>query len=133
MVRQIQIEIGNEKAVAVLLEEDAPKTCEGILKALPLKGGAIHAKFAGGEFYIATPIFLELENPTIKQDSGNIAYWPTRQSLCIFYKEVPGLGEVSLFAKVIKNLEGIQREGLKCWIKPSTPVEISEIRTPTGV
>jgi len=127
MVQEIELRVGNEKAMAVLMEEEAPNTCKQVLEALPLRGRLIHAKFAGGEFFFATPIFAELENPTRKQNPGNICYWPTRQSVCIFYKELPGVGEVTLFARITKNLEGIQREGMKGWIKQGAPIEIVRV------
>ena len=132
LTQQIEIIVGNEKAVAVLLEKDAPRTCKAVLNALPLTGGLVHAKFAGGEFFFATPIFEELENPVRKQNPGNICYWPVRQSICIFYKELPGVGEVSLFARIVKNLEGIQREGQKGWIKQGAPIKIAELKPVSG-
>lgn len=126
MPHEIAIKVGNEKAVAILLEKSAPNTCKRILEALPLRGRLIHAKFAGGEFFFGTPLHIELENPTRKQNPGNVCYWPTRQSICMFYKELPGVGEVTLFARIVNGLEGMQREGLKGWIKQGAPIEVKE-------
>lgn len=125
MGREIEFQIGDEIAVAALMDDKAPKTCDAIWEALPCRGTAVHAKIAGAEFFFKVPIFLDyLENPTKEQQEGNIAYWETGQSICVFYDNVPGVGYANTFARIKKNLAGIKKEGMKCWKKQGTPVEI---------
>jgi len=119
--------VGKEKAIACLLENEAPKTCNLIWNSLPLEGPAIHAKIAGPEFWFMVPLFQdELENPTKEQDAGNVCFWNTRQTIPIFYGKTKGIGLVTLWAKITENLEGIKREGRKIWIKEGIWVRIEK-------
>jgi hypothetical protein len=127
MNREVVLEVGREEAVARLLEEKAPKTCDLIWKNLPLEGPAIHAKIAGPEFWFMVPLFQdEIENPAKEQEAGNICFWSIRQTIPIFYERVSGIGLVNLWAKITENLEGIRREGRKIWIKQGLRVRINK-------
>ena len=44
MSRRIRIELGGLRFVAELLEDEAPETCEELLRALPIKGRVIQAR-----------------------------------------------------------------------------------------
>jgi hypothetical protein len=121
--RKIEIKVGEQTAVAELMEDKAPKTCAALWDLLPFRGTLIHAKMAGGEFFFKVPAFLELENPTKKQEAGNIAYWNVGQSICVFYESLPGVGHVNTFARITENLTGIQEEGRKGWKKQGAPIE----------
>jgi hypothetical protein len=41
-----------ESAVAELLEEDAPNTCEHVWNLLPLEGKTIHGQYSGAEVFL---------------------------------------------------------------------------------
>ena len=62
-----------------MLEDQAPKTCEAVWRALPQGGQAYHAKFAGNEVYTLVPAFADpepgLENPTIMPIPGDLMYF----------------------------------------------------------
>jgi hypothetical protein len=78
---------------------------------LPLDGTMVHAKFAGEETIIMVPFFAEQENPKLNVVAGDIGYYPGRQTICLFYGETKPFGEVSYFARVRSNLEGLARCG----------------------
>lgn len=124
MGRKIEIQVGNQVAVAEMMEDKAPKTCEAVWNALPCKGNLIHAKIAGGEFFFKIPVFVDSENPTKEQEEGNIALWDSGQSIAIFYDSVPGVGYVNTFARITENLAGIKEGGRKGWKKQGAPIEI---------
>jgi len=108
------LHLNGEKAKMMLLEKEAPKTCNAFWSLLPLESYAFHAKFAGDEFFFMIPKILELEN--VKEFSaGDVAYYPLRQTVCIFYGKIKpfGGGRVSVFAKITENLEAVQKFGEK--------------------
>jgi hypothetical protein len=81
MTRKIEVvlEERSVRAVAQLLEEDAPKTCQAVWDSLPLSGPTYHAKWANNEVYILTPPFAATEpgreNATVFPIPGDILYF----------------------------------------------------------
>jgi hypothetical protein len=75
---EIRLEKRNVRAIARLLEEEAPETAKAIWEALPLEGQIFHAKYANNEVYtLVTPFAAtepELENATIMPIPGDVAY-----------------------------------------------------------
>ena len=65
MVRKIKIEIGSVSIVVILLDQEAPKTCDKIWQALPLKGNLMHGIASGREVFL--PLFERLEIPPENQ------------------------------------------------------------------
>ena len=96
-----------------LLEDDAPRICAYMRSILPMDGTMVHAKFAGEETIIMVPFFAEQENPKLNVVAGDIGYYPGRQTICLFYGETKPFGEVSYFARVRSNLDGLARCGRK--------------------
>lgn len=115
MVKKIEIQIGEEKAVAELLEDQAPNTCKAIWELLPCKANLVHSKIAGPEIYFKVPVFVEKENLTIKQKAGDVTLFDDGQCMCIYYDDLPGIGYANSFARITENLTGIRKEGLKGW------------------
>ena len=78
MARYIEISLQkrNVSCVAQLLDEEAPKTCEVVWRALSLAGDAYHAKYASNEIYILVSPFAEdepgPENRTIAPAKGDV-------------------------------------------------------------
>jgi hypothetical protein len=126
MAKEVKLKVGNEVATMVLLEDKAPNTCKKLLECLPIKSQLIHAKFAGSEFMVKVPFFSDMENPATRQDQGNVCLNDPSQTMCVFYDSVPGMGPCTLFAKIVGNLEGIQKEARKAWKKGGALVEIYE-------
>jgi hypothetical protein len=100
-----------------LLDDDAPRV-------LPMDGTMVHAKFAGEETIIMVPFFAEQENPKLNVAAGDIGYYPGRQTICLFYGETRPFGEVSYFARVRSNLEGLARCGRRLLETGHLPVRL---------
>jgi hypothetical protein len=94
-----------------LLEEEAPRICTYLRSVLPMDGTMVHAKFAGEETIIMVPFFAEQENPKLDVAAGDVGYYPGRQTICLFYGQTKPFGEVSYFARVRTNLDGLARLG----------------------
>jgi hypothetical protein len=64
-------------AVADLLEDRAPKTCELIWERLPLEGRLIHGMYSGPELFIILDGFPEVvpENQVSRPLPGDIGYF----------------------------------------------------------
>ena len=133
---EVVLEKRGVRCVAELLEEEAPKTCDAVWRALPQSGQAYHAKFASNEVFTLVPPFADpepgLENPSIMPIPGDIAYFyfPPGQvsfpdvadfagtlgvvDLAIFYGRnnflfSPATGPVpgNIFATVTENFEAM--------------------------
>ncbi|MFY1634882.1 cyclophilin-like fold protein [Solwaraspora sp. WMMB335] len=115
MTRRFTIRIGAETAVAELLDDESPRTCRRLAEAMPLVSQVNHAKVAGAEFFCYVPFHEELESPVVAQTCGNIGYYPLRQTLCVFYEDMPGAGQVTPVARIVQNIEGIISEGRRAW------------------
>ena len=101
----------DEVIEAELLEDDAPRICGYIRSVLPLDSTMVHAKFAGEETIVMVPFFAEQENPKLNVAAGDIGYYPGRQTICLFYGRTKPFGEVSYFARVRSNFDGLARIG----------------------
>lgn len=77
MTRKIKIDVGPVSAVAVLLDEQAPITCNAIWKALPVKGSLMHAIVEGREAFLPLLERLNIppENQTIYPITGDLVYY----------------------------------------------------------
>src|SRR5262245_52828192 len=107
-----------------LLEDDAPRVCAYMRSVLPMDGTMVHAKFAGEETIIMVPFFADQENPKLNVVPGDIGYYPGRQTICLFYGETKPFGEVSYFAHVRSNLEGLARCGHRLLETGHLPVRL---------
>ena len=56
--------------------------------------------------------------------AGDIGYYPGRQTICLFYGETKPFGEVSYFARVRSNLEGLARCGRRLLETGHLPVRL---------
>jgi len=74
--KKIEIEFSKGgKFTAILLMNEAPKTCEAFLKALPMEVRFRQARFSGEEFFFKTNIPCEPENQ-IPPKWGDISFNP---------------------------------------------------------
>jgi hypothetical protein len=110
-VRGFRIIADDEVIDVELLEDQAPRICGFMRSILPMDGTMVHAKFAGEETIVMVPFFAEQENPKLDVVAGDIGYYPGRQTICLFYGQTKPFGEVSYFARVLSNLEGLARLG----------------------
>ena len=73
------IEIEREKFLAVMHEDKAPKTCRALLKALPINGKVIHARWSGEAIWLPLGnmrIETDFENQTIHPSKGELLFYP---------------------------------------------------------
>ena len=124
MTAALRIVCDGEVIEAELLEGDAPRICAELRSALPMDGTMVHAKFAGEETIVMVPFFAEQENPKLDVVAGDIGYYPGRQTICLFYGETRPFGEVSYFARVHSNLEGLGRCGRRLLEVGHLPVRL---------
>lgn len=97
---EVNLSIGGYAVRATLLDVDAPRICSAFIDKLPLDSFAVHAKFAGEELIAMVPFYEEPENEVPSVSPGDIGYYPTRQTLCLFYGEIIPFAKVSLFGRV---------------------------------
>ncbi len=76
---KISLQTRGVSCIARLLEQEAPKTCEVVWKALPHRGQVYHAKYARNEIYTMVPRFFEqpigMENTTITPIPGDVCFF----------------------------------------------------------
>jgi hypothetical protein len=76
---EIMLEKRHVRCVARLLDEDAPKTCEAVWRALPQGGHVFHAKYASNEIFTLVPLLggsePAHENRTITPIPGDVMHF----------------------------------------------------------
>jgi hypothetical protein len=126
MIRRLRLSFPDERAIAVadLLWNIAPKTCESISALLPLSGRSHHAIYSGSECVLLLDSVLRLkqENATSSVSRGDIGFtWMAAGSsygvnrdfaeICWFYDldAAPRMWEgpvsVNLFARIVGPAE----------------------------
>ena len=146
-MKVIELSLGSSevKAVAVLLEKEAPKTCDAFWRVLPMSHQAVHASWSG-ECIIVQPCGVVLEtgssgeNETIFIGPGEIALFASIQELLIFYgrgqpRWRSGPTPVTVFARIVDGLgefasecTKMTREGAKDIRVRKTELSPSRIR-----
>jgi hypothetical protein len=134
MTRRIEISLGNVKAIAELLEEEAPQTCEMIWKMLPINGPAMHSAESGREVFVQLPsgTMVEPENQTIYEIPSDVFVyykpvifmepkWPVHERVrpvlgWVYEKDTQiqsypgGPLAVNLFARIVQGIEKLGDE-----------------------
>ena len=109
------------KARARLLEEEMPRTCEELIRHLPLESTATHARYSGSEvaMLLSTDIKIGREKATCAVQTGDIAYvWLNRDDhygldddvseICWFYDRdsTPTMAEGPVRVNIFARFEG---------------------------
>jgi hypothetical protein len=105
----------DEQATAILLEKEAPVTCDTFWKNLPIEHEAVHSSWSG-ECILVVPCGVEVpegergENETIFVGPGEIALFTPVQELLVFYgrgqpRWRSGPTPSTVFARIIDGLE----------------------------
>lgn len=119
------------KFTAVLLTEEAPKTCGAFLKVLPLDGHFRQARFSGEEFYIQSDMSCDPENQRTPK-WGDIAFNvdPKWRAICLYYGDHLRIGTpFNLFARIISNnLEELRKAGERVWLEGEEAAHLQLIR-----
>ncbi|HLX57909.1 MAG TPA: cyclophilin-like fold protein [Ktedonobacteraceae bacterium] len=111
MPKRFVINVGGSRAVAELLEQDAPTLSQCMWKNLPVDSFSVYAKFAGHELIVMVPFYAEPGNEKLNVQPGDIGYYPGRQTICIFYGDTQPFGYVSVFARIVERLDDLQATG----------------------
>lgn len=111
MPKRFVINVGGTRAVAELLEREAPTLSHCIWENLPVESFSVHAKFAGREMIVMVPFYAEAENEILDVQPGDIGYYPGRQTICIFYGDTQPFGYVSVFARIVERLDDLRATG----------------------
>jgi hypothetical protein len=114
---EVKIELGGVHVPVTLLVDDAPRTCGAILAACPLEGTVNHARLAGDEIMFPVRVEIPAENQSQGQAAGNVAYWPERMMICIFYGDTEGVGPTNVFGRVSGDLATLKEVGDTVWRK----------------
>ena len=75
MAKRLSITIGGIPFAAELLEEEAPETCRAFLRALPIRGRVIQARWSGEAAWLPMDewgIEVPLENHTSHPSRGDL-------------------------------------------------------------
>ena len=95
--------------IALMLLSLAKVASQAVAQDLNVVPWPSDAKFAGGEMIVMLPFTADPENEILSVSRGDIAYFPEMQTLCLFYGDVVPFGKVSVFARVVENLDGVRR------------------------
>ena len=147
MARYIEISLEKRqvRCAARLLDEEAPKTCEAVWRALPQGGDIVHAKYASNEIYTLVPVLGETEpgneNRSITPIPGDVMYFyippgtrlpPQARSLsrdgygvvdlAVFYDRnnlllspEAGFTPGNVFATIVRGLDEMKVGGQSVW------------------
>ena len=121
---EVQFERGGSFVIE-LLEDEAPKTCEGILKALPVHNSeARHARFGGQEFYTHLRVGEAGPENQVKRARGDVAFNPDPDwcALIIYYGDSlaeprPGGHYFNKVGRITSGLEELEAVGERIWLK----------------
>jgi len=120
---RVHVQIENEKFVAEMQLNKAPKTSAAILKVLPYQGKVIHARFSGEAFWIPLPsafaLHLRSENQTSYPSRGELLYYPgfiSEKEILIPYGSAIFSSKVGLlpgnhFASITEGLDRLAEMG----------------------
>ena len=111
MPKRFVINVGGTRAIAELLEQEAPTLSRCIWENLPFDSFGVHAKFAGREMIVMVPFYSDPENEILDVQPGDIGYYPGRQTICIFYGDTTPFGYVSVFARIVERLDDLRATG----------------------
>ncbi|MEM2109328.1 MAG: cyclophilin-like fold protein [Candidatus Odinarchaeota archaeon] len=90
--------IGVGEVSGELIRTKAPRTAEAIFYNLPIKD---KVSLYGEEIYFKAGINLGKEKPVKTVSSGDIAYWPMGDALCLFFGKTQPYSEVNLCGRLI--------------------------------
>ncbi|MEN8191423.1 MAG: DUF3830 family protein [Bacteroidota bacterium] len=124
---------------ARLLEEEMPRTCNELIKHLPLESVGTHARYSGSEvaMLLSTEIKIGKEKATSSVETGDIAYvWLNQDDhygldddvseICWFYDKdsTPTMAEGPVRVNIFAKIEGDATE----FYKASADTRITGVR-----
>lgn len=151
MSRRIQLELVDRgvQAIAELYDEDAPKTCAAMWKALeqPIETSTLHAIMMGRALEIGLPkenrrfdpTEVPMENATLTPVPGELAWIHFRPGAIrrlespswdlliaygpeVIFRTPAGPAPANVWARIVQNQEPFRRECAKLWFAGSTRI-----------
>jgi len=122
LTRSLELKIGARRFVAELLEAEAPGTCGAIIKALPIRGKVIHARWSGEAMWLPmkdSGVEVPHENATSHPSRGELLFYPgfvSEKEILIPYgpsrfASKAGVLAGNHFATVREGLDGLAEVG----------------------
>ncbi|MFN8525882.1 MAG: DUF3830 family protein [Chloroflexota bacterium] len=119
MARYVNIEIGSARGRLVLLDNEAPQTCEAIWQALPITDKTVPVRWSGnawrsdGDYVLS---FMGIDNKADWLKAGEVAFYPRSKKICFAYDTAQwrmpdgSLIDINLFARVDQGHEELCAE-----------------------
>lgn len=114
---KIRISVPTERfeMTATLLEKEAPRTCRGILAALPVEGKLIHGMMSGNETFIVVDkkkkLKLGQENQVYTMLPGDIAYFYSMWGDAKYLKDNEEFTEIAfMYGRYVRTRDITLRE-----------------------
>lgn len=127
MSRKFEVVLGGERGVVEMLDDKAPRTCEYFWQNLPVESFCIHAKFAGSELIVMVPYYLDTDENMHESVVGDVAYYPGRQTLCMWYGPAAALGKAPTFGRIVEGLDNLARAGSTILETGSLPASVRRL------
>lgn len=101
----------------MVLNPDAPKTCEAFINRLSYTGNVLHARFSGTEFFFGMPLGVPSENIQIPK-RGNVAFNSNHEkAVCVYYDSNIHASDppFNYFADLSGDMEELEQIGIRIW------------------
>jgi len=137
MAKRLSITIGGIPFAAELLEEEAPETCSAFLRALPIRGRVIQARWSGEAAWLPMDewgIEVPLENQTSHPSRGDLLYYPggiSEKEMLIpygsaFFGSKVGQLRGNHFATIVEGADGLREMWDKVLFEGAQEIVIEE-------
>jgi len=137
MAKRVSITIGGIPFAAELLEEEAPETCRAFLRALPIRGRVIQARWSGEAAWLPMDewgIEVPPENHTSHPSRSDLLYYPggiSEKEMLIpygsaFFGSKVGQLRGNHFATIVEGADGLREMGDKVLFEGAQEIVIEE-------
>ena len=137
MAKRLNITIGGIPFAAELLEEEAPETCRAFLRALPIRGRVIQARWSGEAAWLPMDewgIEVPPENHTSHPSRSDLLYYPggiSEKEMLIpygsaFFGSKVGQLRGNHFATIVEGADGLREMGDKVLFEGAQEIVIEE-------
>jgi Protein of unknown function (DUF3830) len=133
---KLNVQIGGMRFSALAQMEKAPKTCEMLMKLLPIEGETMHSRFSGEAIWFNMPGApqLDYENHTSYLSRGDLLYYPGSihgQGILLSYGGAIFNSKVGLlagnhFATITDDLDRLAETGMKLIREGAKPLRITK-------
>lgn len=127
-MKRLKLTFDEKVFYAKLLEEDAPRTVQSVEENCPCECMVHHARICDNEVFFYVPFNADYwENP-VYSEPGHIAFFNTRQTVCIWYDEMIPLGCCNQFAIMDPDtLREFAESARKTWSTPYMRIKMEVV------